>query len=130
MNQPKRIGDLNGPWALLFRVVLMLVPLSIPLFVWLVSGVWASNDHIRHTDEVTAQIEKLMECHKQDMLAVRTELREIDQRIDELPSAVWRERILALEADMKQNTADHTQIKISLEQIKAKMGIPSTGDSQ
>lgn len=128
MTAPRKIGEMNGRWAALFKVVLVVVPtvnaLFIPWAVWVTTNVWRSQDHMVHADELHMQIEKLITSHTRDMEVVRQELKEVDRRMDELPSAVWREKIATLELDMKQNASDHTQIKVALEQIKAKLGIP------
>lgn len=118
----KKIGEINGRWALLFKGALVLVPLSIPLLVWLVSSAWASNDHIGHADQLTAQIEKILEIHARDMELLRVELKEIDRRLDDMPPSVWRDKITSLEAEMRLNAEDHTQIKVSLSRIEAFLG--------
>ena len=119
----RRIGEMNGRWALLFKFLLVMVPCSIPLLVWLTSSAWASNDHIAREHEAKCQIEVLIKTHAADMAVLRQEIKEIDRRIDELPPLEWKERIKALELDSRQNREDHATIMIGIEQIKAKLGV-------
>ena len=108
-----RIGELNGRWALLLKSTLIVIPVLttlvtaafLPWSVWVTSSIYASQDN-------TELIERLMQ-----------EAKAVDIRIDNLPPEEWKARIRVLEEDSKQNLKDHQVIIISLEQIKAAVGV-------
>lgn len=120
---PKRIGELNGKWAFLFKVFLTSFPFLILLLVWLVNSAWAANDHISRQYETTAQIEKILASHNSDMQFLRDEIKELNRRLNEMPSQVWRDKIAVLEGDMKKNAVDHADIKVALTRIATKLGV-------
>jgi hypothetical protein len=108
-----RIGELNGRWALLLKVTLVAVPVLttivvavfMPWSVWVTDGVYSS----RATEQIVVRLSG--EC---------VEMKTV---IESLPPLEWKERIRELEADSKQNFKDHSSILISLEQIKAAVGV-------
>lgn len=130
MNQPKRIGELNGKWAFLFKTFLTIFPFLILLLIWLVNSAWAANEHISRQSETTDQIEKILAAHNADMQFLRDEIKELNARINDMPSQVWRDKITCLEIDMKQNNADHADIKVSLAGIAAKLGVDKEPDQE
>lgn len=106
----KPIGQLNGPWAVLLKFALIMIPImsavSIPWVQWQTKEAYSS-------EETRLIVDKLVD-------AVDT----INRKFSELPPPEWRDRVRILESDARQNLEDHSDIKISLEQIKAKLGVP------
>ena len=105
----KPIGQLNGPWALLLKIVLVLVPIiatcSIPWIQWQTKEGYAS-------EETRIIVTRLVES-----------VEAINEKFAELPPPEWKERVKILEMDARRNLEDHSDIKVSLEQIKAKLGV-------
>jgi hypothetical protein len=109
MTQPtKTIGMMNGPWAIMFKLCMLALPLLIMLESW-----------------QTVQIFKLQSLmvetgHMQQAIEANTRaINANTDRIATLPPQDWRERIKQLEADMRKNVDDHTTIKLLLADIKA-----------
>jgi hypothetical protein len=107
-----RIGELNGRWALLLKITLIVVPFIttlvtaafIPWAVWVTGNIYTS----RQTSEMMTQL--------------IADSKAVNIRIDSLPPEEWKARIRVLEDDSRQNLKDHQVIIISLEQIKAAVG--------
>jgi hypothetical protein len=122
-----RIGDMNARWALLFKMVMVLIPavncLFIPWAVWVTTHVWEATTHMRQESEVGESIKSICAEHRRDMETIRLDLRELDRRVMDSPPEIWKAKIGVLEADIRQNTADHAKILISLELIKQKLGV-------
>lgn len=105
----RRVGDLNGVWAVLLRFTLVAIPVmagaAIPFVKWTTQSCYTANQTAQLVDNLV------------------DEIRAIKNDIAHMPPEEWRERIKLLECDSRQNLADHTSIKLSLEQIKAKLGV-------
>jgi len=111
----KKIGELNGKWAFMLKVVLMLLFVSIPTFfawgTWVTTSIFEQNTLIQRLQDKTTQLPPTGGC---------------------VPTEDWRRRIEMAELQTitisdytrnidKQNTADHSQILILLEGIKTKV---------
>ena len=81
--QSKKIGELNGPWAILLRAGLATYPMVVMLLVWIVKSIFELQAANSQGDRFTLQ----------DAYALE---RRIDARFDQLPPADWREKIEAL----------------------------------
>ena len=94
----KPIGELNGRWAFLLKLTLVLIPslctlaglIAVPWIQWITETTYAVEAHFIEAEKCAEDVQK---------------------QIDDV------------EARLRQNIADHTDIKISLEQIKGKLGI-------
>lgn len=110
------IGELNGRWAFLLKLTLVLVPglcgifcaVAVPWVRWITATSYAAEDHL------------------EEVVLMREELDTLDARIRQLPTAEWCDRIRMLEDQMRSNIEDHARIMISLEQIKGKLGVTNT----
>jgi hypothetical protein len=103
-----KIGELNGKWAFMLKVVLMLLFVSIPTFfawgTWVTTSIFEQNTAIQRLQDKTTQ----------------------------LPPEDWRRRIEMVEIQTittsdytrnidKQNSENHAKILILLENIKTKV---------
>ena len=134
----KKIGEMNGRWAILFKTVLVVIPvvnaMFIPWAVWVTTTLWEANFKVEQFQQISNEITRLVDQHQKDSVEFRQELKEIDARLDDAPPAVWKDRILALEADSRRNAEDHLKILLnqerqimSLEQIQQKLGVVPVG---
>lgn len=111
----KKIGEMNGKWAALFRVVLVLTFLTIPAVgtwgVWVSRSVWSSQYH----REATSEFEKRINVLEQSC----TLLNKVDEQVDELadeikllpqqlPSKEWQESV---DVQVEENAAATQEIK-------------------
>ena len=104
-----RIGELNGRWAMLLKLTLIAVPVLttlitaafLPWAVWVTSNIYASQQ----TVEIVRQLS--------------VDVHEIEVKVQNLPSAEWKDRIVKLEEASFDNREDHAEIKITLAEIKA-----------
>ena len=135
LSSNKKIGDLNGKWAGLFKFVLILCILVIPSFFtwasWVTAEVFASKysrNHIEHFEERIVDLE----ANSKLLSRVENELIKISNKVDDLPPPDWKRRIEILEnqraidetrtiEQYKANQDDHNKILILLEGIKAKI---------
>jgi hypothetical protein len=107
-----RIGELNGRWAFLLKITLVAIPtvttivtaFFLPWAVWVTNGTYASF------------------ATEQAVVRLSGECVEVQDIVRDLPPPEWKERIRNLEDEGKQNFKDHSNIMISLEQIKAAVG--------
>ena len=108
MATAKTIGMMNGRWAWLFKVALICIPLLIALECWQTRSIFLLQGDVKEI------------VHLHDAIAANTEaIRANSEAIRTLPPQDWRERIKQLEADMRQNNTDHTEIKLLLSEIRA-----------
>jgi len=111
----KKIGELNGKWAFMLKVVLMLLFVSIPTFfawgTWVTTSIFEQSTSIQRLQDKTGTLPPITGC---------------------IPSEDWRRRIELMEtkSDLlsnytasvdKQNAEDHSRILILLENIKTKV---------
>jgi hypothetical protein len=130
----KRIGEMNGRWAMLFKSALVIIPvvnaLFLPWAVWVTTTLWDANSNVKQFKEVAVKIDSIFEEHRRDMDFMRKELKEVDARIDDMPPTVWKAKITQLEVGMEKNSDDHTKLLIgqekisaSIDSIKEKLGV-------
>lgn len=118
----KRIGELNGRWAALFKFVLLMLFLIIPVIgswgVWITKQVMASQFHAQQTEGYEQRISTLEKfCERNTVSTVQ-----IDNRISKL------ENISEVQSEkfdiFKQNNAtEHGQILVLLESMKVTLDI-------
>ena len=115
----QRIGELNGRWAILLKVTLVAVPAFTTLMLasFLPWAVW-----------VTGNIYQV-QGHSGQIILMMDSLQSINTKVSDLPPEEWKARIKITEMEMKQNNIDHTQIKVMLGGIQAKLATihPSGG---
>jgi hypothetical protein len=108
----KPIGALNGPWALLHKVTLVLVPalcsvllaIAVPWVRWMTERGYAT--------EAQADI----------ILSMEKTLEDVQAQVHRMPTKEYQDRIKSLEMDMRTNLNDHTNIKVSLGRIEERLG--------
>lgn len=120
--------DEVGRWSLLFRFLTYVISPAlsalfvicfIPWSIWVTRGVFRI-DHLESAlTETTRSVTELSTTHARQIDDIRT-------RFEELPPPEWRARIVRLEDFDRQNTADHTQLKIMLQAIASKVGADTT----
>jgi hypothetical protein len=135
----KKIGDLNGKWAIGLKLVIVLFFVSIPTFAtwatWVTGSIYASNNHICDVYELQHD-KRITELEKYATLPIKLEreLQRLHDKIDVLPHPEWRRRIELLETQYgesvksvlqvdKKNAEDHQQIFVLLESIKTKLDL-------
>lgn len=127
IHSEKKIGDMNGKWAALFRIVLVLVFLGIPALgtwtVWMTKGIWNSQRHIETTIEFENRIDLLeqnaviLERVDKAVSNISKEMREhndghppdIQDRVDKNTDAVKDVKDSVIQLD-KTNTEQHNKI--------------------
>jgi hypothetical protein len=105
-----RDDDDNGrPWPVwlktLCAVVLVASGFGTGWCTWVTSNIYASQ-------RTTGTVEQLV-----------SDVRAHDVQFTNLPPEEWKERVRNIETELRLNQVDHTSIKVSLEQIKAKLGV-------
>lgn len=121
----RAIGAMNGKWAFLLKLVLITTPaawaifvtVDLPWRVWVTKTTFASVETHKHLGDLTNKLDQYITAREADYRAM-------DKRLDALPTPEWRKRVEDLEGWERQNRADHAQILIALEAIKAKLNIP------
>ena len=95
--KPSTIGAMNGPWALLLKVILGIVPVATPILaghIWWVSSKIHQMDAFMSSSERFTQSDgrKMQKEHDEkaaqieQRLAVQTEiLKRIEAKIDKMP---------------------------------------------
>lgn len=120
--------DEVGRWSLLFRFLTYVVSPAlsalfvicfIPWAIWVTRGVFRI-DHLESAlVETTRDVTELSTTHTRQMDDIRT-------KFEDLPPPEWKARILRLEDFDRQNTADHTQMKIMMQAMLTKLGADAT----
>lgn len=109
----KKIGELNGKWAALFKAVLFSLVFVIPtLFTWMIwvtTHVYASQYHIENTVDIE---DRIVELEKTDAARsdVMRKIEKMEQQLYSLENSV----IPNLD---KQNSTEHAKILTTLELI-------------
>lgn len=87
----------------------------IPWAIWVTRGVFRL-DHLESAlVETTRNVSELSATHSRQMDDMRN-------RFEDLPPAEWKARVTRLEEFDRQNTADHTTMRIMLQAIMTKIG--------
>ena len=112
----KKIGDLNGKWAAAFKILIILLFLSIPTVImwgtWITNKAYNLESHIELTEDYGPRLQHLeKKAHEADLRDVR--INNIEHKVDKTGDDV-----VQLE---KANATDHTSILVLLEQIKTKL---------
>lgn len=129
--QPERkkkasnIGDMNGKWGFLFRVILVTTPafwaifvtVDLPWRVWVTRSIYHVSEENDALAGIDAKLTDIVAAHAKDF-------REIDARLENLPPQAWKDRIQKLEDWERENKADHLKILVALEAIKTRLSIP------
>lgn len=131
----KKIGEMNGKWAALFRAVLVLLFFTIPTIgtwsIWITRSVWIQQGHMTTTSSFEDRIDTL---EKTDVSRahVSEQLEKINNKINQLPPIPWQERInentkcgveikqQILDLD-KTNTQEHNRISSELKESISKL---------
>ncbi len=131
----KKIGELNGKWAAMLKMVLVIAILTVPTFfawaTWVTNEIFAAKYHRNQTEDFSTRIVEL-ETNLKILTRVENEINKISDKVETLPPPEWRRRIEILEnhdttIDNKLNTLEntnnegHAKILILLEGIKTKV---------
>jgi len=123
----QRVGDLNGKWAFMFKAGVVILPVInacfLPWAIWVTTTLWDCSAAIKDGDKIVDRIEVICKEHQVDMAVVRSEFKEVDQRLDGQPPKVWQDRISSIESDLRKTTESLTHIVVSLEVIKQRLGV-------
>ena len=121
----KKIGEMNGRWAALFRICLVVVVLGIPSIggwgLWLTRNAINTEYHLESTVRFEERID-ILEQHNVMLERVEKQIEKISKDVDNLPPAEWRDIInnnTKNDADIKQriidldksNSAEHSKIE-------------------
>lgn len=109
----KPIGELNGRWAFLLKLTLVLIPGACGIFC-AVTIPW-----VKWVNDACYSIE----AHEADYGALTQDLHNLEDLVTRLPSTEWVDRIKTLEEQMRRNSDEHARIMVGLEQIKTKLGV-------
>lgn len=127
----KKIGELNGHWAALFKIILFMLLVSIPTFftwmVWVTNSIYASQYHISDTEKFEQRITELEKtdmtradlASKIDRLTGRLDTSspdELKRRVELLEQSFTNLTTKTVELD-KNNVADHSKIITTLDLI-------------
>ena len=107
-NRP--IGELNGHWAALLKIILVAVPIMIPIFltwaIWVTAAVFEGKYHLQ-ASECASVVNA--DFHKE----IKLRWKDTSQRLDALH---------AKHATYDRNNSDeHADITIALQSIKTKL---------
>ena len=123
----QRVGDLNGKWAFMFKTGVVILPIInacfIPWAIWVTTTLWDCSAAIKDGDKIVDRIELICKEHQADMAFMRSEFKEVDQRLDGQPPDIWKQKIASIESDLRRNSDEHAQIMVSLEVIKHTLGV-------
>lgn len=119
------IGELNGRWSALMKIVLIITPFFWSLFVTidLPWRVWMTLKEINFETYCAVSQERLNHCETR-LDGLQKQQNTTNQVIAALPPVEWRKRIEQLEAWDRANRADYARILIALEAIKAQLHLP------
>ena len=117
----KRIGELNGPWGVLFKVVLVIVPLMVPPIIawasWATNRIFEEERAITKIQEWQAQAPRFTPTDAENMklrlqneiyMQVNARLAEFQNSIEAMRRDVLRTQIL-MEQHLEQSP--HTQAR-------------------
>lgn len=135
LTSDKKVGELNGKWATLFKAVLIVCILVIPTLLgwatWVTTEVFSYRSH----EDVTADFNERIQALERTSSSIAKIEKQIDNiilKMDALPPPEWKRRIELLESQYatissqlndvdKTNTSEHGQILVLLEGIKTKV---------
>jgi hypothetical protein len=130
------IGKLNGYWASLFKLILILTIIGVPtMFSWMV---WATSENFanKYNRERTIDIVRTLESLHEDITGYQrnvsnglqnitlntTRLQELEDRLNKLENEhqITQNKITGLDG---KNTEEHTKVLVLLEAIKTKVDL-------
>lgn len=113
LQEAKRIGELNGPWAIGLKIMLATYPIMFAsLLGW---GTWVTKELIvlgefrNRGDRFT----------KTDAVEMR---REIDAQFSQLPPKDWKDRYIAMERQLLDNRDMLVRLQSSVDGLKSDFG--------
>lgn len=136
VHSDKKIGEMNGRWAALFRVVLVLLFFAIPAggtwTMWVTRNIWNVERHVETTAEFESRIDFL---EKSSMILERVDKRvegidadlksrpnptQVQEQIEENSEAVRgiQEDVLNLD---RKNTSEHNDISADMKESLGKI---------
>jgi hypothetical protein len=133
----KKIGELNGKWATLFKTFLMLSFITFPTFLawgtWVTKNTFEMCNHLEDTAHFNQRLTNF-ESNVKIIERMESQINRISDKVETLPPPEWRRRIEILETEYakistemkaldKINAAEHSQMLILLESIKTKLDL-------
>ena len=129
LRSDKKIGEMNGRWAALFKIMLVsmscLIPTMLGWMIWVSSNIYDADNFINANENNHNRIEEL---EKTDITraTLSKQLETLNTRIENLPPTEWRKRIEKLEDNFdmlnsllinldKNNNSDHIKLTTILE---------------
>ena len=116
--EPKKLGDLNGRWSILFRVLMVvgtiatvLSPFVIRWGVWVTSSVYELQAFAHTGDRFTAADGERLRSDLQGEIQLLADI--IDNRIDDLPPTIWKDKIDTQAQSL--DTIKSNQIKLMIQ---------------
>lgn len=113
----KRIGDLNGHWAFLFKFILLVMLLVIPTIgtwgIWVTNNVMSAQFHIEQTQQHDIRITTLEKHLDRNTVIAQN----VEAQIHKLEQ-VNQDQNSIIDSLEKSNTTEHNQILILLESMK------------
>lgn len=111
------IGSLNGPWSIMFRIVLVLIPiLTVTFLPW---AVWLTVQQFkdisfreaggRFNESDASKMKADLEAKDATMKA------ELIEKINAVPSQEWRNRIESIERDQREILRAMVRVETKLE---------------
>jgi len=116
------IGQLNGWWAHLLKVTLVMFPVFMTAVLswgtWATTEIMSSKYFREYGPRFTRQQGDAMEARLGNRIG------DIESRFNTLPPADWRNRILSLEADQKKIIEQNARILAEFEYLKRQLQDP------
>jgi hypothetical protein len=138
----KKIGELNGKWAFMFKFVILFVVIGGPTVLgwmtWVNNSLYAMQAYQITTQSHEQRIAEL-ESSMKILARVEVEISRISTKMDNLPPPDWRRRIEILEDGREQNavkietldtnnTTQHSDITVMLKEINTKLEFLTKGN--
>lgn len=113
LSTEKKIGDLNGKWAVMLKLVVLaatvLSPLILSWTVWVTSNIYSTKHHMIDTEDFRARI---VEIEKAATITP-SQINDIKKDADELKTDVKTVR--------KENAEEHQGILVELGKIQVQL---------
>jgi len=107
---PKRIGNLNGPWAMALKFLLATYPLLLMWAAWVSVETVVNREFRGRGDRFT-------------MTDASNMRREIDAQFAAMPPKDWRDRYASMETELKANARALIRIETLLDLLRVDLEV-------
>ena len=114
--QHKKVGDLNGMWAFLFRVFLVLFPLMVAWSIWVTSSMYELKGFAQMGERMTQKDGLKMKLELLELIDKQVD--RLDDKLNNLPPVDFVKRVDGLEDRL--NLLHEVMIEIRLNMAKDK----------